>query len=62
MRRDKVVVVLEFKVLLYKFADLTCVLEVDTVSNSKGLCALCPSPNHTVLACPGEYILKRRSQ
>ena len=59
LRRDKVVVVLEFKVLLYKFADLTCVLEVDTVSNSKGLCALCPSPNHTVLACPGEYILKR---
>jgi len=55
LRRDKVVVVLEFKVLLYKFADLTCVLEVDTVSNSKGLCALCPSPNHTVLACPGSH-------
>lgn len=55
LRRDKVVVILEFKVLLYKFADLSCVLEIDTVSNSKGLCALCPSPNHTVLTCPGSH-------
>ena len=55
LRRDKVVVVLEFKVLLYKFADLSCVLEIDTVSNTKGLCALCPSPNHAVLACPGNH-------
>jgi len=59
LRRDKVVVVLEFKVLLYKFADLTCVMELDTVSNSKGLCAVCPSPNLTVL---GERLITHTSR
>mmetsp|Transcript_13523 Transcript_13523/g.47029 ORF Transcript_13523/g.47029 Transcript_13523/m.47029 type:complete len:384 (-) Transcript_13523:1317-2468(-) len=55
LRRDKVVVILEFKVLVYKFSDLSPILEVDTVSNPKGICALCPSPNNTVLACPGSH-------
>ena len=34
--------VLEFKVLLYKFADLSCVLEVDTVSNGRGISPVAP--------------------
>eukprot|EP00288_Rhodomonas_lens_P010997 CAMPEP_0177745440 /NCGR_PEP_ID=MMETSP0484_2-20121128/30313_1 /TAXON_ID=354590 /ORGANISM="Rhodomonas lens, Strain RHODO" /LENGTH=425 /DNA_ID=CAMNT_0019260075 /DNA_START=234 /DNA_END=1513 /DNA_ORIENTATION=- len=56
LRRDKVVVVLEYKVLVYNFKDLECVMEIDTVSNPKGLCALCPSPSNPVLvfAAPTE--------
>ncbi|KAJ1480899.1 WD40-repeat-containing domain protein [Baffinella frigidus] len=53
LRRDKVVVVLEYKVLVFNFSDLSQLMEIDTISNPKGLCALCPAPNHTVLACPG---------
>ena len=55
LRRDKIVVVLEYKVLVYKFADLVCTHEIDTVSNPKGLCALSPASHKTVLACPGSH-------
>jgi len=55
LRRDKVVVVIEYKVLVYKFSDLVCTHEIDTVSNLKGLCALSPSSHQTVLACPGSH-------
>ena len=38
---------------MFNFSDLSQLLEIDTVANPRGLCALCPAPNHTVLACPG---------
>lgn len=74
----RVVVVLEFKIYVYNFADLklldhievtsttpnahttprhwltrSLVLAVQTTSNPKGLCALCPYTPSTVLVCPG---------
>ena len=34
-------------------ADLKLVDHIETISNPRGLCALCPSASNTVLACPG---------
>ncbi|RLN94950.1 hypothetical protein BBJ28_00019150 [Nothophytophthora sp. Chile5] len=61
-----VVVVLQNKIYVYNFfganvdlflpcfaADLKLVDHVETIANPKGLCALCPNPSNTVLACPG---------
>lgn len=53
LRRDRVVVILEHKIYVYNFADLKLLSQIDTVQNPMGLAALCPSSNHTVLACPG---------
>lgn len=53
LRRDRVVVVLERKVYIYQFADLKLVDHIETTSNPKGLCALCPFSSNTVLVCPG---------
>eukprot|EP00494_Astrolonche_serrata_P023515 UN23773 len=53
LRRDRVVVVLEHKIYVYNFANLKLVDHIETITNSKGLCALCPSPNNNVLVCPG---------
>jgi len=53
LRRDKVVVVLEYKIYVYNFADLKLVDHIETAENSKGLCALCPYSSNTVLVCPG---------
>mmetsp|Transcript_1297 Transcript_1297/g.4077 ORF Transcript_1297/g.4077 Transcript_1297/m.4077 type:complete len:380 (-) Transcript_1297:498-1637(-) len=53
LRRDRVVVVLEYKVYVYNFADLRLMHHFETISNPKGLCALSPSSNTCVLACPG---------
>lgn len=52
LRRDRVVVVLEYKIYVYNFADLKLVDHIETCSNTKGLCALCPYPQNNVLACP----------
>lgn len=52
LRRDKVVVVLEYKIYVYRFTDLKLEDHIETISNPKGLCALCPSTS-CVLACPG---------
>jgi len=53
LRRDRIVVVLESKVYVYNFADLQLLHQIETTPNPKGLCALCPSTNNSVLACPG---------
>lgn len=52
LRRDRVVVVLEYKIYVYNFADLKLVDYVETSANQKGLCALTPD-QQTVLVCPG---------
>lgn len=53
LRRDKVVVALEHKVLIYNFADLRLLHSIETLSNPSGLLALSPLSDQTVLACPG---------
>eukprot|EP00301_Raphidiophrys_heterophryoidea_P023564 c7404_g1_i1.p1 GENE.c7404_g1_i1~~c7404_g1_i1.p1 ORF type:complete len:366 (-),score=106.31 c7404_g1_i1:250-1347(-) len=53
LRRDRVVVVLEYKIYVYNFADLKLQDHIETISNPKGLCALCPNSSNSVLACPG---------
>lgn len=53
LRRDKIVVVLEHKIYVYNFADLKILHQTDTISNPKGLCALSPTQDSTVMACPG---------
>lgn len=53
LRRDRVVVVLEYKIYVYNFADLKLVDHIETTQNPKGLCALCPYASNTVLVCPG---------
>mmetsp|Transcript_17694 Transcript_17694/g.46047 ORF Transcript_17694/g.46047 Transcript_17694/m.46047 type:complete len:380 (-) Transcript_17694:117-1256(-) len=53
LRRDRIVVALEHKVLVYNFADLKLLHQIETLSNVKGLVALSASSEATVLACPG---------
>eukprot|EP00735_Rhodelphis_limneticus_P011667 TRINITY_DN47_c0_g1::TRINITY_DN47_c0_g1_i1::g.14732::m.14732 TRINITY_DN47_c0_g1::TRINITY_DN47_c0_g1_i1::g.14732 ORF type:complete len:407 (-),score=45.42,sp/Q93VB2/AT18A_ARATH/51.02/8e-133,WD40/PF00400.27/3.6e+03,WD40/PF00400.27/9.9e+03,WD40/PF00400.27/9.1,WD40/PF00400.27/0.0024,CPSF_A/PF03178.10/2.9,CPSF_A/PF03178.10/94 TRINITY_DN47_c0_g1_i1:991-2211(-) len=52
LRRDRIVVVLEYKIYVYNFADLKLLHQIETVSNPKGLCAVCPQTSKIVLACP----------
>eukprot|EP00753_Platysulcus_tardus_P009071 PLAT1791.1.p1 GENE.PLAT1791.1~~PLAT1791.1.p1 ORF type:complete len:401 (+),score=228.29 PLAT1791.1:55-1257(+) len=53
LRRDRIVVVLQTKLYVYNFVDLKLIDHIETHSNPKGLCALCPHSTNTVLACPG---------
>jgi hypothetical protein len=53
LRRDRVVVVLESKVFVYRFKDLKLLDQITTVANPKGLVALCPEAKNNVLAVPG---------
>lgn len=53
LRRDKVVVVLETKVFVYRFKDLKLLDQITTVSNARGLVSLTSDLNSTVLAVPG---------
>ena len=52
LRRDRVVAVLEKKIYVYNFASLGLIDSIETMSNPKGLCAIC-SARAMVLACPG---------
>jgi WD40 repeat protein len=52
LRRDRIVVVLDTKVFVYRFKDLKLLDSITTVSNPKGLISLCPDKNN-VLAIPG---------
>ena len=53
LRRDRIVVALEHKVLSYNFADLKLLHQIETLGNSRGLLALSSTADSTVLACPG---------
>lgn len=53
LRRDRVVVVLESKVFVYRFKDLKLLDQITTVANPKGLISLCAEPKNNVLAIPG---------
>ena len=53
LRRERVVVALEHKVLVYDFKDLKLLHSIETLSNPMGLVALSPSQDQTVMACPG---------
>ena len=53
LRRDRIVVALEHKVLIYNFADLRLLHSIETQSNPAGLLALSAAAEQTVLACPG---------
>ena len=52
LRRDRVVVALLTRVYVYRFSDLALLDQFNTVQNDKGLLALSPENNYTVLACP----------
>lgn len=53
LRRDRIVVVLETKVFVYRFKDLKLLDQITTVANPKGLISLCPEAKNNVLAIPG---------
>lgn len=53
LRRDRIVVALEHKVLSYNFADLKLLHQIETLGNARGLLALSSAADATVLACPG---------
>ncbi|GAX83502.1 hypothetical protein CEUSTIGMA_g10927.t1 [Chlamydomonas eustigma] len=53
LRRDRVVVALEHKVLVYNFADFKLLHQIETLGNPKGLVAISSSAESTVLACLG---------
>lgn len=53
LRRDRIVVVLEYKIYVYNFSDLKLLHQIETIANPKGLCALSPASTPSVLACPG---------
>lgn len=53
LRRDRIAVALEHKVLLYNFADLKMLHQIETLANSGGLLAISSAADSTVLACPG---------
>lgn len=53
LRRDKIAVALEQKVLVYDFADLKLLHNIETLSNPAGLLSLSAAAENTVLACPG---------
>jgi hypothetical protein len=59
LRRDRIVVALEHKVLVYNFADLKLLHQTETCANPRGLvaisstAAMSTTSDNTVLACPG---------
>jgi hypothetical protein len=52
IKQYRVVVVLENRIYVYNFADLRLIDAIDTCFNPKGICALSPDPNISVLATP----------
>lgn len=52
LTKDKIVVVLETRTYIYNFDDLRLIDAIETCHNPKGLVALNPNPDNTVLATP----------
>lgn len=55
LRRERICVALEHKVLVYNFSDLRLTHSIETASNAGGLLALSTLSDHAVLACPGQH-------
>lgn len=53
LRRDRIIVVLEQKILVYNFADLKLLHQIETMANPKGLCVVSQVSGSFVLVCPG---------
>ncbi|XP_057962859.1 autophagy-related protein 18a-like [Malania oleifera] len=53
LRRDRIVVILLQKLLVYNFADLKLLHQIETFGNPKGLCEVSQVSGSLVLACPG---------
>jgi len=53
MSRERVVVVLEYRIYVYNFSDLNLLHTIETISNPHGLCALCADSQACVIACCG---------
>lgn len=49
LKRDKVIVVLEFKVYIYNLADFKVIDHILTTANPKGLCAVCSGTNNVLV-------------
>lgn len=52
LTREKIVVVLELRTYIYNFEELRLIDAIETCPNHKGLVALNPDPENTVLATP----------
>ncbi len=50
------IVVLESKIYVYNFQNLKMIEVIETCSNPRGLCAVCPSKDICVLATPDKNI------
>lgn len=55
LRGDCVVVVLERRVYVYDWTTQKFTHQIDTLTNSRGLCCLSQQPSAFVLACPGQH-------
>ncbi|PIA59943.1 hypothetical protein AQUCO_00400665v1 [Aquilegia coerulea] len=53
LRRDRIIVVLEQKIFVYKFSDMRLLHQIETISNPKGLCAVSQVSGSFVMVCPG---------
>lgn len=53
LRRDRIIAVLERRILVYNFVDLKLLHQIETIANPKGLCAVSHVAGSFVLVCPG---------
>jgi len=53
LRRDRIIVAVEQRILVYNFLDLNLLHQIETYPNPKGLCAVSQLSDSLVLACPG---------
>jgi WD40 repeat protein len=56
LRRDRIVVVLNYKVYVYNFSDLKLLDTIDTLNNERALVSLSPKVENIVLAIPGTQV------
>lgn len=56
LRRDRIAVALDHRVLVYNFADLRLIYQWETIHNGNGLLAMSSQVDNTVVACPGVHI------